>query len=257
MLTLNEFRTNFAQKVQSTQTDWLTVGFLGLDHRVIPFGTDTKVLSTVFESLCAPFIGLIAEENDYDIETSEQTVYPDFTLSPRGQRENRIAIDVKTTYRRFTASGGPASFRYTLGSYTSFLRSVTKNIKYPYTEYSDHWVIGFLYSRNTPRAVVAQCSLSEVTQDLCPYNDVDYFVQDKYKIVGETPASGNTTNIGSIQGTDLEPFRQGVGPFSTLGKQKCDDYWRTFAKTRLERASTYSNLEEWIALQANSTPELP
>lgn len=259
-LTLDKFVSRFFTEVKTSKTDWLTVGFLGLDHRVFPFGTDTKVLSTIFESLCAPFISIIAKEHGYRVETSEQTVYPDFTLSPQNGEGDRIAIDIKTTYRRFAAKGNPAAFRYTLGSYTSFLRSGTKNIKHPYSDYSDHWVIGFLYSRNPSLATAHHYSLADVTEQLCPYFDVDYFIQDKYKIVGETPASGNTTNIGSIQATNLDPFRKGTGPFAQLGKQKCDEYWKNYAKTKAERAKSYASLDQyldWVALQADSTPELP
>jgi Restriction endonuclease EcoRV len=158
----------------------------------------------------------------------------------------RIAIDIKTTYRSFTPQGAVKPFRYTLGSYTSFLRSptATKNIKYPYMEYSDHWVVGFLYTRRegVPAKVYHR---PDPRQLACPYHDVAYFVQEKYKIVGESPGSGNTTNIGSLQSSNIEDFRQGGGPFAAHGKAICDDYWRSYGKTAAER--TYTKVETFLA----------
>ena len=144
-LTFNVFRRKFHDKFNDCGINWEVVGFHGVDGKIYGFGTDTKVISTVFETLCAPLVRKIAEESSYSVEASEQTVYPDFTLIPPSNNGPKIAVDVKTTYRRSDKS----KFRYTLGSYTSFLRdsNAKKNIKYPYKDYSDHWIIGFLYSR--------------------------------------------------------------------------------------------------------------
>jgi flavorubredoxin len=61
----------------------------------------------------------IASKHGYQVEESPQTIYPDFTLLKSQKDKNKIAIDIKTTYRR----GANKSFVYTLGSYTSFLRN--------------------------------------------------------------------------------------------------------------------------------------
>src|SRR5436853_6974399 len=74
---------------------WKAVGFLGLDGRVHPFGTDTKVISTVFETIASPLIHSIADQHGYLVESSDQTIYPDFTLSPNPPGQRRIAIDIK------------------------------------------------------------------------------------------------------------------------------------------------------------------
>lgn len=249
-LDVETFRTKFDAAVAKDSLSWEAVGFLSPDRGVYPFGTDTKVISTVFEAIAAPVIAAIAEEAGYEVEGAGQTIYPDFTLTPPGRSEGRIAIDVKTTYRRFSATGKPSQFRYTLGSYTSFLRDPAqrKNIKYPYSQYAAHWVLGFLYTR---RRDVSAKQLGEPVrvEDSagleCPYEDVDYFVQEKFKIAGLLPASGNTTNIGSISATDLEPFKDGTGPFATLGPKVCDDYWRHLPKRAADRL--YSTVESFLA----------
>ena len=242
------FLRAFEAGVKQLAITWKAVGFLGLDGRVYPFGTDTKVISTLFETIAAPLIHSIAEKHGYLVESSDQTIYPDFTLSPDPPARRRIAIDIKTTYRRF-ARGKVRPFRFTLGSYTSFLRDPVKNIKYPYGEYSEHWVIGFLYTRSAgvPAKVYTK---SEAAVLPCSYEDVEYFIQEKYKIVGERPGSGNTTNIGSFETDTIEQFREGRGPFAALGKATCDDYWRNYAKVRLERL--YSNCAEFLEWRKNN-----
>lgn len=37
-----------------------------------------------------------------------------------------------------------------------------------------------------------------------PYKDVEVFVQEKYKISGDKPGSGNTENIGSFKTNRME-----------------------------------------------------
>lgn len=229
LLSFHVFRAEFRKLVAAHGITWQAVGFLSTDDTVYAFGTDTKVISTVFECCAAPLVNTIAEAHGYVLEGSPQTVYPDFTLSPIGRRDGRIAIDIKTTYRSFNKNGSLRKFKYTLGSYKSFLRTpgAAKNIKYPYSQYAHHWVIGFLYTRveGVPAKVYKRASVKAV---VCPYKDVEYFVQEKYKIAGEKPGSGNTTNIGSFPTNDIEDLRQGRGPFAKLGKEACDEYWRHY-----------------------------
>lgn len=246
-LTINRFRSLFAAEVASRKITWEVIGFYSAEGIVHPFGTDTKVISTVFEALAAPIIQQIAEAHGYRIESSLQTIYPDFTLSPANGRPPRIALDIKTTYRKFTAKGKLQPFRYTLGSYTSFLRSpgAAKNIAYPYTEYSDHWTLGFLYTR-TP-GVTSKVYGGALAGEFppCPYQNVEYFIQEKHKIVGLTPASGNTANIGSFPTNDISQLREGQGPFSKTGKDICDDYWRNFP--RKGDTHKYKSIEGYLA----------
>lgn len=130
-LDLRTFQHQFDQIVKASKQQWEAVGFLTTDDDVYAFGTDTKVLSTVFETITAPIIEAIASQYGYTIEGAKQTIYPDFTLTPNGLSQPvtspcRIAIDIKTTYRDFNKRGILKRIKYTLGSYTSFLRDPTK-----------------------------------------------------------------------------------------------------------------------------------
>lgn len=239
------FRRRFHEIASQLRISWHAVGFLAPDDAVLAFGTDTKVISTIFECYAGPVINTIAEEAGYSVEGAPQTVYPDFTVTPTAREDRRIAIDIKTTYRTFNQNGDLRKFRYTLGSYTSFLRSpgARKNILYPYAEYSEHWVVGFLYTRaeGVPAKVYRREDVGELP---CPYKDVEYFVQEKYKIVGESPGSGNTANIGSFPTSNIDDLRQGRGPFATHGKEICDEYWRNYGRRASERE--YATLEEFL-----------
>jgi hypothetical protein len=222
MLTVEKFITEFDKRVVELGITWEAKGFYASDGRVYPFGTDTKVLSTVFESFCAPLILDIAKSHNYGVALAKQTVYPDFTLTPVGKSSDRIAIDIKTTYQE---DNSPIVF--TLGSYTSFLRNGTKNICFPYNEYSEHWIIGFVYERCA--GVASKVYEIQKIEDLaCPYTNVRYFIQEKHKIAGTRPGSGNTTNIGSFPTKDINDLKAGRGPFAGKGEEAFEKYWRSY-----------------------------
>ena len=239
----SEFKKEFYALYEKYKINWEVYGFLSRDDKIYLIGSDTKVLSTVFELLCAPLIREIASKHGYQLEESPQTIYPDFTLLKNKEDKNKIAIDIKTTYRR----GDNKSFVYTLGSYTSFLRNNTKNILYPYDTYKHHWVIGFLYSRqdkNNQPFVVPYSERHKITSS---YGQVEFFIQEKYKIVGERPASGNTTNLGSFPAKSVRELADGKGPFAKLGKGVCDEYWRNFEKNTKKRK--YTSIKEFMKWQ--------
>lgn len=238
------FQQEFYDLVNKSKVDWTVLGLLSNNDDIYALGSDTKVLSTVFELLCTPFINRIAEKHGYKVEHAVQTVYPDFTLLKGSDDPNKIAIDVKTTYRR----EGNRPFGYTLGSYTSFLRNNTKNILYPYDTYKEHWIIGFLYSRkNMPEDSKMVFSLKDRGEIVCPFADVEFFVQEKYKIAGERPGSGNTTNIGSILTNNIDDYRKGRGPFAKLGERAFEDYWKNFNKESNKRK--YNNIEKYLRIK--------
>lgn len=231
-----DFRAELIQRIDAERCDFDVRGLLGSDEMLYPLGPDTKVLSTVFEILTRPILVELARSNGLSIEEAPQTVYPDFTLLTSKGDRNKIAVDVKTTYRR-------PKILYTLGSYTSFLRNNTKNILYPYDEYSEHWIVGFVYDRQDAFSTES-CSLEKRRQVRPPYRNVDWFVQKKYKISGESPGSGNTANIGSIRTTAVSDFRDGVGPFSKLGEKLFREYWASYGRTAKERE--YTNVSEFL-----------
>ena len=156
-----------------------------------------------------------------------------------------LSADNKEGCPQCVRKGDIRKFRYTLGSYTSFLRSpgAKKSILYPYAQYSEHWVIGFLYTR-VPGVPAKLYPRREPKTLPCPYEDVEYFIQEKYKIAGESPGSGNTKNIGSFPTANIDDLRGGRGPFAAHGKELCDEYWRYYGLTTAQRE--YSTVEAFL-----------
>lgn len=242
-----DFIGEFRRKVEEYRPKFEIVGLLSADDRVYQIGTDTKVLSTAFELIARPLIFALAKEHDLTVfEPEQQNYYPDFTLMTGPSDPAKIAVDVKSTYRNFRRGGGWAA-SFTLGSYTSFLVNETKNIAFPYSQYAQHYIIGFIYTRaiaalpeagaEDPKRVF---TVDERNDIVCPIQDVEYFVQEKYRIAGTRAGSGNTTNIGSIVGTSVEDFVQGNGPFAAAGDEAFLAYWRSYGvnKSRPSRMAT-------------------
>lgn len=237
MSTLEETLVTELEKLRNS---YAICGIVDRTGSVYPLGSDTKVLSSIFELVSRPAIYAAAEALDFTVvEPAVQNHYPDFTLM-RGQNDNsKIAVDVKTTYRR----KGSDKFQYTLGGYTSFIRigNERKNIVFPFNEYSDHVVIGFVYDRIAQKKAADQHKyVWEQLGDIpLPFKDVEFFVQKKWRISSDRAGSGNTTNIGSIKGT-IDDFRNGNGPFES--EDEFLEYWRSYGRTAATRTN-YSSID--------------
>lgn len=174
-----------------------------------------------------------------------QNHYPDFTFHKGCEANGKIAIDVKTTYRRNDGD----RFAYTLGGYTSFIRpgNERKNIVFPFDQYTEHWVIGFVYNRIGTKKAQAEhrFALDQIADIPLPFENVEVFVQEKWRIASDRAGSGNTTNIGSINGT-IDEFRKGNGPFES--EDEFLAYWRAYGRTKADRAE-FSNISEFRRLK--------
>ena len=90
-----------------------------------------------------------AEKAGYIIEPAEkQNWYPDFTFISSKNKNIKFAVDLKTTYR--DEKHPEFCNGFTLGSHGEYFteRNSSKNIQYPYSQYSGHFCIGIIYSRN-------------------------------------------------------------------------------------------------------------
>ena len=208
--------------------------------RVYPLGSDTKVISTLFEIVTRQAVLKYADSEGYQLkEPDKQNYYPDFTLMRGDEDQQKIAIDVKTTY----LEKGKTEFAYTLGGYTSYIRPETesKNIVFPFSQYKQHWIIGFVYNRiQEKRNATGRIYSFETLGDIpVPFENVEVFMQEKWKIAGDKAGSGNTTNIGSIKGT-ISDFADGKGIFES--EDEFLEYWRGYKKTAKQREVSYSNV---------------
>jgi hypothetical protein len=216
------------KKFHPNGPEWDLVGVLTKSSKVFTLSYDSKILSGIFEILCEPIIAKIASDNNYKLVKGVQNQYPEFTLFKENQPGKKLAVDIKSTYRQRNKNGTIKPFSFTLGSYRSYLQDPNgkKGILFPYSEYSEHWVIGFLYDRNEKVKDIKIKSIIEAAQLEPPYDNIEYFIQHKHLIAGKNKGSGNTTNIGSIKSNKLQDFAEGNGSFST--KKEFEDYWRNF-----------------------------
>ncbi len=221
-----------------------TFGILDSNGYIHTLGTDSKIIGRIFEMFSQPILEEIAFELGYTLETPKsQTVYPDFIMLRPDKPNKKIAIDIKTTYRATEKS----TIKFTLGSYGSYMRNNTKNIEYKYTDYIRHYVIGFIYKRNDFAQESRIYKYKNRDEIAFPYTDVEYFMQEKYKIAGDKPGSGNTENIGSFTTKKLSDLINGNGPFCELGQDIFDIYWKYYPKYRASKQDyTYISLDEFL-----------
>ncbi|CZQ89100.1 restriction endonuclease type ii ecorv [Trichococcus palustris] len=236
-----DFATLFYSKVCEMNIDWNVKGLIANADTVYAIGNDSKLLGRIFEIVSAPVIKAIADEYGYIVKTPDkQNTYPDFTLMRSEDDPQKIAIDIKTTYKQ-----GNRKLNFTLGSFTSFMRNNTKNIQYPYSTYANHYVIGFIYERNLEAEEGSIVTYNDLDSLAIPYLNVDYFVRKKKDINGQKKGSGNTDNMSSIICTNVNEFKTFTGPFSNLPKKLYLHYWRNYSKNT-ESPKVYIDLDSYF-----------
>lgn len=227
---------------EMSKVDLNVYGILDSKDIIHTLGTDSKIIGRIFEMLVQPVLERIANRHNLILKTPEsQTVYPDFVMMSSEDSNEKIAIDVKTTY----VVNDNSSIVFTLGSFGSYMRNNTKNIEYKYTDYCKHFVICFVYKRNDAAQESKEFNYESRDNIECPFTDVRYFIQEKYKIAGDKPSSGNTENIGSFRTKSFEKLKNGAGPFANYGKEVFDLYWKYYPKYKSE-TKEYTTLPEFL-----------
>lgn len=253
-----DFIRSFKKKVEEKDINWEVSALVSPDGKLISLGSDSKLIGRIFELISYNILQEIADENGFILYPSpKQTVYPDFTLMKNEADTEKIAVDIKTTYRKFLKNGQPLRYVFALGSFASYMRDGKKNISFPYDQYAKHYVIDFVYTRNDNASEGQKFDIEDLEKLPVPYKDVEVFVQEKYKIAGDKPGSGNTENIGSYKTNRMDYLVNGEGPFSELGIEIYEDYWAGYKKYRGE--SSYTSLDGYFEVkeeQGNDIEEL-
>jgi hypothetical protein len=230
--------------------EWHIIGIIDGRKKIYTISDDTKLISKVFELVSVPIITKAVEPfiKSWEIE-ERQTVYPDLTLILNCPSPNKIAIDIKSTYRKGFTAG------FTLGSYTAYMRSpFTKNIRYRYQEYVEHWIVGFIYDRVVgvkPEII----NIGQMDKVIPPIENVEVIIWQKWQVASDKPGSGNTANIGSVR--SLEALRNGQGvfvQFGNRGKEVFEDYWRNY-DWRITRK--YTDLSGYLAWKKSTSSQIP
>jgi hypothetical protein len=245
---LTALRAEFAQFATAIATDngdWVVKGFIDIYRNVYTISIDTKVNSKIFELTLFPVLARFAETHGYRLVLSEhQNHYPDITFV--GEDGERIAVDLKSTYQ----VSDERVNGFTLGAFTGYFRQreSTKNIRFPYKDYTAHLVLGIVHSRSED-AIDEQriYSLDDLHQIASVIRDFRFFVHEKWRVASDRPGSGNTKNIGSAK--LLDDLLAGNGPFAAFGENVFDDYWQNYLTADMARAIDsdvcYRNLDEY------------
>lgn len=242
---LREEFTQFAKAVATENGEWIVKGFIDVYRNVYTISIDTKVISKIIELTLFPVLARFAEKHNYRLILSEhQNHYPDITFVSKSGEQ--IAVDVKSSYRM----NDKRVNGFTLGAFTGYFRqrTSTKNIRFPYSSYAAHLVLGIVYDRNE-KAIDEQrvYTLDELPQIASVVHDFHFFVQEKWRIASDQPGSGNTKNIGSVK--NLTDLTEGNGPFASLGEAVFDDYWQNYLTRDMARTIDsdvpYRNLDEY------------
>lgn len=242
---MSEYLPKFKAALANDIGDWVVKGFIDTYHNIYTISDDTKVISKLIELMLFPIIADFARQYSYELHLAEhQNYYPDITFISRSGE--KIALDLKSTYR---VSGTRVS-GFTLGAFTGYFRqrNSSKNISFPYCEYSQHYVLGIIYSRSDSAIDERKVFKFEQLKNIQSVaHDFQFLLQEKWRIATDRPGSGNTKNIGSVN--DIADLVNGNGVFASQGKQTFDHYWMNYLTTDMAKAidseEPYRNLEAY------------
>ncbi len=214
--------------------EWTVRGFIDVFKNVYTISSDTKIISKILELHLFPYFLEFADKIGYDIElATHQNYYPDLTFVSKQNADIKFAVDLKTTYRDEKYPEFCNGF--TLGSHGEYFvnRKSSKNIQYPYQEYSGHFCLGIIYTRSM-LSNMAETRIYDISKlkDISPViKDFIFFAEEKWKIASDKAGSGNTANIGSIR--KIDDILTGNGVFVKAGNELFDDYWVNYGKLEI------------------------
>jgi hypothetical protein len=244
---LQTHASSFAKAVATDEGQWIIKGFIDIYRRIYTISVDTKITSKVLELLLFPLFEEFGKENGLRIELSpHQNFYPDLTFIHEASG-HKFAVDIKSTYRIDDKKVNGM----TLGAFTGYFRNreSNKNTLYPYKSYSGHFVLGVIYSKcDDAIDEMKSFTLEDLNNIPSVIKNFCFFAQPKFKLASARPGSGNTKNIGSINGID--ELISGTGPFEKLGEEVYDDYWMFYLTKDMAKAleieRPYSNLTSYL-----------
>ena len=257
-LELSQFFLLLDDHVSTDDGQWSIKGFIDVCRNIYTISSDTKIISKILEIHLFPRILNFAQRTGYRLVLAEhQNYYPDISFVHADDERIKFAVDFKTTYR---LEDNPEFCNgFTLGSHGEYFvnRNSSKNIQFPYSQYSAHFCLGIIYSRhaNTELDETHTYRLEELHSIASVIGDFQFFVAEKWKIASDKSGSGNTANIGSIN--KISDILSGRGMFSRLGEKWFDDYWMNYGKITIAdssgRTKQITNLRDFVTYRDGDT----
>lgn len=254
---LKDFANSLASQI-ALNGEWTVRGFIDIFRNVHTISSDTKIISKILELHLFPHFLTFAQDSGYKIElATHQNWYPDLTFISRSDPGIKFAVDLKTTYRDEKYPGFCNGF--TLGSHGEYFinRASTKNIQYPYRDYSGHFCLGIIYTRSVLDKFEETkiYTVEEIENIPAVISGFTFFAEEKWCIASDKGGSGNTANIGSIQ--KIDDILSGNGVFANAGEELFDDYWANFGKMEIPaKAGEHKKLSSFLEyLRYRGLPE--
>ena len=255
---LSQFVSSLDDHVSTDDGQWSIKGFIDVCRNIYTISSDTKIISKVLEIHLFPRILNFAQKTGYRLVLAEhQNYYPDLSFVRADDESIKFVVDFKTTYRL----GDYPEFcnGFTLGSHGEYFvnRGSSKNIQFPYGQYSGHFCLGIIYSRHANRELddAHIYRLEELHSIASVIGNFQFFVAEKWKIASDKSGSGNTANIGSIN--KISDILSGRGMFSRLGEKWFDDYWMNYGKITITdgngKTKKITNLKDFITYRGGDT----
>ena len=228
---LKDFVIELQEYISTKDGHWTIKGFVEVFKNVFTISSDTKIVSKILEIHFFPMILEFSKKYGYKVVLAEhQNYYPDISFICENDDRIKFAVDFKTTYRNpikpFLCNG------FTLGSHGKYFqdRTSTKNIQFPYGDYSGHYCLGIIYNRVNGTSIdeTKTYKIDELQSITSVIKNFEFFVAEKWRIASDKSGSGNTANIGSIN--NIRDNINGQGMFSNLGEEWFDDYWMNYKK---------------------------
>lgn len=262
---LKTFAEKLKKHISTKNGDWTIKGFIDIYKNIYTISSDTKIVSKILEIHLFPQILQFADSIGYHIVLAEkQNYYPDLSFVHKDNDKIKFAVDIKTTYRRNDSSVG-----FTLGSHGAYFiqRDKSKNIQFPYNQYSGHFVLGVIYTRinfndekdgkiyrvgelnEENERFVKKVGARQVTEVknlksiASVIRDFDFFAAEKWKIASDFQGSHNTANIGCV--IDLKDLKNENGAFSKLGESWFDEYWQNYGHIT-HKGKKIKNLKDYL-----------
>lgn len=248
---LTEFVSLLTSRISTSDGQWTVKGFIDVCRNIYTISSDTKIVSKILEIHLFPGILEFAEKISYHIVLADhQNYYPDISFVHSSDASTKFAVDFKTTYRLLENPQFCNGF--TLGSHGAYFvnRNSTKNIQFPYSQYSGHFCLGIIYSRYAERDLdeTRTYGIEELHSIASVIKDFQFFVAEKWRIASDKSGSGNTANIGSIN--KISDILEGQGMFSRLGEEWFDDYWMNYGKITVrdenDKTKKITNLKDFV-----------
>lgn len=197
---------------------WDIRGFIDDKGVVYDLPDIPQVISGLFQEVAKrkvkPFL---RERYRCEIVQGGPREYPEITAFGGKLGNRKIAIDIKTT-RRLSPNRVSG---FSIGSYAGYFLHPDRKLpgcKLPYGEFSQHWLVGFIYTWK-PHA-----------DSLHMVSEVEVVVNEKWKLASRSTATGTTFAISSVR--DIRRLKQGRGDFGS--PSEFESFWRAKGARREE-----------------------